>query len=167
MVIKELEENLAEINARHAKAKNLQEAEAAIDTLKAELAWAHIAEKEAEVLKADSKVQESKEREVMIVEKLEEAMRILRESEEKVGAVETRVNQAARPQELQAQLDALQDKVNMETIELRKAKVCSPSNSCIRRSEFQFTERCKRDRREDQRRAKEPRRDRGGASHGP
>jgi hypothetical protein len=61
-VVKELQAAYVETEARYEKAKNLQEAAEKLDVLKAELAWAHIKEKEADLSKSVVETENAKGR---------------------------------------------------------------------------------------------------------
>lgn len=119
-----------EAESRYQKAKNLQEAEGAIEQLKGELAWAHIAEKEQALSEAIVKMTGATERERQIQELVAKAQSKVAETEAKINEVETRAAQAATPDELDRQLAVLNRQINDTKTELVTAKVRNAQESC-------------------------------------
>lgn len=122
-VVKELQAAYVETEARYEKAKNLQEAAEKLDVLKAELAWAHIKEKEADLSKSVVETENAKGRRKQIEDKVEEAQRTLQECENNIDELEVNHSQAAGPEELNQQLQDLNKKISDGKKVLHDAKV--------------------------------------------
>jgi structural maintenance of chromosomes protein 6 len=123
MIVKELEATYFETKARHEKAENLQKAAEKLDLLKAELAWTHIREKEAELSKSVVETETAKSRRKKIEDKIEEAQKKLQECENNLKELETNHSQAASPEELNQQLQELNEKISDGKKGLQDAKV--------------------------------------------
>jgi len=122
-IVKELQATYVETEARYNKAKNLQEAAEKLDLLKAELAWAHIKEKEADLSKSIVETENAKGRRKQIEDKIEEAQRKYQECKDKVLELEKNHLQAASPEELNQQLQELNVKISDGSKALKDAKV--------------------------------------------
>ena len=121
--ISQLETRYRDAESRYQKAQNLADAEMAIDKLKREMAWAHVAEKEQELSDIISKSTRERERLAKVQEKLEEARQHLDETSNKLNDAETRIRQEDSPDELRQQRDLLNGELSTGKTDLRKAKV--------------------------------------------
>lgn len=122
-VVDDLGTTYHEVESRWTKAKNLQEAEGAIEQLKGELAWAHIADQEQKLSTAIVKTTEATERADQIKAKVAEAQAKVAASEEKINDVETRVAQAATPAVLMQEQAEVDQQIREGKEELIRAKV--------------------------------------------
>ncbi|PVF98656.1 P-loop containing nucleoside triphosphate hydrolase protein [Serendipita vermifera] len=120
--IEELEEKYKEVLGRHEKAQGLVNYQKTIDALKAELAWAHLAEKEEELEKTvlDKVNKESKV--TQLEERIVAAQALVGENEAKVNEQDTKAKQAATPDALRIQMNGINETIAQTKQDLRNAK---------------------------------------------
>jgi structural maintenance of chromosomes protein 6 len=122
--IEELEEKYKEVADRYKKAQGLVTFQKTIDAIKAELAWAHLAEKEEELRKAVVDTADKEDRVKQLKEKILVAQALVSENQVKVSEQETKAKQAATPDALKIQLSGINAKIKENKEDLRNAKVC-------------------------------------------
>ncbi|CAG8661578.1 1871_t:CDS:10, partial [Acaulospora colombiana] len=122
--IEELEEKYKEVSGRHEKAQGLINYQRAIDALKAELAWAHLAEKEEQLESAVVDKVDKQSKVTQLEEKIVAAQVLVSENEAKVNEQDTKAKQAATPDALRAQMKGVNEMISQNKHDLRNAKVC-------------------------------------------